>query len=268
MAETTTISWCDATFNPWLGCSRVSLGCLECYAARDAHRWEKKRGKTWGAGSGRYVYGAEHWKAPLRWNKNAALDDVRKKVFCASTADVFEEFPGLDDHRVRIWDLIAQTPNLDWQLLTKRPQNILKMVPATWLTGNWPYNVWIGTSVEDQAAANKRIPEILRVPAAVRFLSCEPLLGPVELKGVKEGDLQWVIVGGESGPGARPMDLAWARSLKDQCQDGGIALWVKQLGGVRNKRQELSDLPEDLRIRAFPCVHNSWADLRQIRGCQ
>jgi protein gp37 len=167
-------------------------------------------------------------------------------------ADVFEDSQQVVSERVKLWDLIFKTPNLDWQLLTKRPQNITKMVPATWLSGNWPSNVWAGTSVEDQAAADKRIPVLVQVPAAVRFLSCEPLLGPVNLKGVKEGDLQWVIVGGESGHGARPMDLAWVRSLKDQCQSKGIALWVKQLGGVRNKRHELADLPEDLQIREFP----------------
>jgi protein gp37 len=188
----------------------------------------------------------------LKWDRQAEKDGVRRKVFCASMADVFEDNQQVVSERLKLWDLIAKTPNLDWQFLTKRPQNILLMVPASWVTGNWPSNVWIGTSVEDQAAADKRIPEILKVPAAVRFLSCEPLIGPVELKEVREGDLQWVIVGGESDPGARPMDLAWARSLKDQCQERGIALWVKQLGGVRNKRHELTDLPENLRTREFP----------------
>jgi protein gp37 len=176
-------------------------------------------------------------------------------------ADVVEDSQQVFSERVKLWSLIFKTPNLDWQLLTKRPQNITKMVPSAWLTGNWPSNVWIGASVEDQAAADKRIPELLKFPAAVRFLSCEPLLGPVALKGIKEGDLQWVIVGGESGAGARPMDLTWARSLKDQCQEKGIALWIKQLGGVRNKRHELTDLPEDLRIREFPAQNGDGSRL-------
>jgi protein gp37 len=252
MSNITKINWTDATFNPWLGCSKVSPGCALCYAARDAHRWEKTRGKTWGPGSIRHSYGEEHWKAPLRLNKRAGKLGIRLKVFCASTADVFEDNQQVVSERLKLWNLISKTPNLDWQLLTKRPQNILSMVPATWLTGNWPSNVWIGTSVEDQDAADKRIPVLLKVPAAVRFLSCEPLLGPVDLKGVKEGDLQWLIAGGESQPRCRPMDEAWARSLRDQCKSVGIAFFMKQMGGVRDKRHELADLPEDLRVREFP----------------
>jgi len=248
MGKLTTINWTDHTFNPWWGCTKVSEGCRMCYAAIYAHRY----GFEWGPSADRRLLSDNHWQEPLKWDKAAGKNGVREKVFCASMADVFEDNQQVVSERLKLWDLIAKTPHLDWQLLTKRPQNITSMVPEAWLTGTWPINVWIGTSVEDQDAANKRIPELLKVPAAVRFLSCEPLLGPVDLKGVKEGDLQWVIAGGESGPGARPMDLAWARSLKDQCQPKGIALWVKQLGGVRDKRHELTDLPEDLRIREFP----------------
>ena len=248
MGKITSIGWTDHTFNPWWGCTRVSEGCVHCYAAILANRY----GHGWGSAAVRRILSENHWKEPVKWDKAAAARGVRERVFCASMADVFEENKQVVGERLKLWDLIAKTPNLDWQLLTKRPENVTRMVPEAWLDGSWPTNVWIGTSVEDQAAADKRIPELLGIPAAVRFLSCEPLIGRVDLSGVQVGDLQWLIVGGESGSGARIMNLEWARSLRDQSQQRGIALFVKQMGGVRDKRQELEDLPEDLRIREFP----------------
>jgi protein gp37 len=144
-------------------------------------------------------------------------------------ADVFEYHPQLDSVRARLWELIAATPWLDWQLLTKRPMNIRHMLPPAWLEAPRP-NVWLGTSVEDQQHADLRIPHLVSVPARVRFLSCEPLLGPADLTPWL-GELHWVITGGESGPQARPCDPAWVRSLRDQCQAAGVALFHKQWGG-------------------------------------
>jgi protein gp37 len=248
MSKITSIGWTDHTFNPWWGCVKVSAGCDHCYAATYAHRY----GFGWGPQAKRRILSSAHWKQPLAWDQQAAADGVRRKVFCASMADVFEDNPQVVAERQKLWDLIAATPNLDWQLLTKRPENVNKMVPAKWLTDGFPKNVWIGTSVEHQAAADKRIPELLKVNASVRFLSCEPLIGPVDLSNFDLASIDWAIIGGESGPGARAMDPAWARSIKDQCVAKNMKVFVKQMGGVRNKRAELDDLPSDLRLREFP----------------
>jgi protein gp37 len=147
-------------------------------------------------------------------------------------ADVFERRQELDPWRQRLWKLIADTPHLDWLLLTKRPQNVIKMVPRAWLE-NWPPNVWVGTTVEDQRYAKKRLQYLLRIPAAVRFVSCEPLLGPINLAphlGHGEGMVNWVIAGGESGAGCRPSDPEWFRDLRDQCVAAGVPFFFKQWG--------------------------------------
>jgi protein gp37 len=160
--------------------------------------------------------------------------------------------------------VIEATPCLDWLLLTKRPQHIMAMLPERWTQQELPTNLWIGVSVEDQATANTRIPHLLHVPARVRFLSCEPLLGPVDLHeaGAMEhvgpgwpganSLIGWVIVGGESGSQARPMHPYWARSLRDQCQVAVVPFFLKQMGGTRDKGGNLSEIPADLRIREFP----------------
>jgi protein gp37 len=236
MAETT-IEWADFTFNPWTGCTRVSPGCDHCYA----EGWAKRSGHVeWGPHAPRRRTADAYWREPLKWNAKAAQAGRRARVFCASLADVFDNHASiLSEWRADLWALIAATPNLDWLLLTKRPQNIARMLPPTWGDG-WP-NVWLGTTVENQTEANRRIPHLLDTPARVRFLSCEPLLGPVALdmiltpemgihalsgicsdgsgpSGFSQGPgIDWVICGGESGPGARPMHPDWARSLRDQC---------------------------------------------------
>jgi protein gp37 len=248
MAKETSISWTNHTFNPWWGCTKVSKGCDHCYAATYANRY----GFKWGPAAQRRLLGENHWNEPLKWDKQAGKEGVRHRVFCASMADVFEDNQQVLSQRMKLWALVEATPNLDWQLLTKRPQKVKSMVPKAWLEGSWPSNVWVGTSVENQDTADRRIPELLRIPAPIKFLSCEPLLGQVSLDGVGEGDIQWLIVGGESGPGARPMDVEWARDLRDQCQERNISMFVKQMGGGRDKRQDMVDLPEDLRIREFP----------------
>jgi protein gp37 len=185
----------------------------------------------WGPKAERRLFSDHHWKSPLTWDEEAKANGVRERVFCASMGDVFENRPELVAPRKRLFDLIQITPNLDWLLLTKRPQNIGSMVP--W-TNDWPVNVWLGTTVENQECADKRLPFLLKHPSAVRFLSCEPLLGPLDLtswfskKGFQKID--WVIAGGESGHGARPMHPDWAAGLLTQCKKAKVPFHFKQWG--------------------------------------
>lgn len=227
MGSTTAISWTDHTFNPWWGCQRVSPGCEHCYAEAFAKRVGSK---VWGKAAPRRFFGDKHWAEPLRWNRAAEAAGQRRRVFCASMADVFEDRPDLNAPRARLFNLIDSTPWLDWQLLTKRPENVAHLVPELWRRGGWPPNVWLGTTVEDQRRAEERIPRLLDHPAAVRFLSCEPLLGAVDLTR-EPTHIDWVIVGGESGPKHRPLDLGAARSLRDQCVSAGVPFFFKQVGG-------------------------------------
>ncbi|HEX7896012.1 MAG TPA: DUF5131 family protein [Terriglobales bacterium] len=432
MGANTKIEWADFTLNPWIGCTRVSAACDHCYAEALAHRYGWAE---WG-NHPRHRTSASTWKQPLKWNRDAAASGTRGRVFCASLADVFDN-QAPEEWRDELWDLIEQCESLDWLLLTKRPQNILKMLPKRYiarrwtdrgsrLTWPWP-NVWLGTTVENQAEADRRIPHLLSVPAKVHFLSCEPLLGslnltrwigkvrddgtcdrpfnnqvrhqsdqnrddicgatnlphsyglpstpphsgvipsdvtadhspdpldyvgvsvvnrqtaaaspiiaptpidislPVEHPGnvakhgtvggdsngsreiisagrlqseagsnqfsgdsgaaradrtpnftdapssmiggddlsapflsslkhgmpprlLREHTIAWVIVGGESGPHARPMHPDWARSLRDQCAAAGVAFFMKQMSGFKPEK-ELSRFPELLRVREFP----------------
>jgi protein gp37 len=243
--ENSKIEWTDHTFSPWTGCTKVSDACQNCYA----EAWAKRAGKPelW-AGERRRTT-ADYWKQPLKWNAKANAEGVRRRVFCASLADVFDnQVPSV--WLMELWSLIRDTPHLNWLLLTKRPQNMRGRLPATWGDG-WP-NVWLGTTVENQAEADRRIPHLLAVPAAVRFLSCEPLLGSIKfaaVPGFNRVGLSlrnwWVICGGESGPHKRPMNLDWARSLRDQCAAAGVPFFGKQWDKVK-------PLPDDLMVRQFP----------------
>ncbi len=288
MAETT-IGWTATklptgellggyTFNPWTGCTKVSAGCAHCYAETMSKRWGKD---IWGD-KPRVKTSASYWKQPLKWNAEAQASGIRRKVFCASFADVFEDLLELHRYRADLFKLIEDTPMLDWLLLTKRPEHIIKLVPEQWLE-DWPTNVWAGTSVEDQAAADKRIPELLKVPARIRFLSAEPLLGSIRLDAIgqrgcagthshraRHGDgtagevphhhhdaacdkgIHWVIIGGESGPGFRPMRGAWALELIQQCKERGLAAYMKQLGGHPDKGEDLEVMLKELRVRQWP----------------
>lgn len=240
MGESTTIGWTKHTYNPWWGCERVSPGCNHCYAETFAKRTGNL---VWGKNADRRRFGDKHWQAPVKWNRQAEDAGEPQFVFCASMADVFEDRDDHGDDRERLWELVEATPWLTWQLLTKRPENVVRMVPSRWTCEDWPANVWIGTTVEDQQRADARVPALLTIPAPVRFLSCEPLLGPVDLDGLwgypgsAEGDdldrwpIHWVIVGGESGPKHRPLDLDHARSLRDQCAMANVAFFFKQHGG-------------------------------------
>jgi protein gp37 len=287
------IEWTTHTFNPWRGCTKVSEGCRNCYADAQAKRNPGTLG-VWGAQGTRVVASESMWSQPLKWDREAKKAGERRRVFCASMADVFEgpgtmppeSVPEIRKARVRLFNLIGWTPHLDWLLLTKRPQNIRPILsdllrkwdgtPRTahvetslarevWAGvfglvngGRVQSNVWLGTSVENQDAANQRIPHLLNIPAAVHFLSCEPLLGPVDLTRVLAernygtyvlnaftgegrthhgepfttlpGRVGWGIVGGESGPGARPCNVAWVRDIVRQCKAAGVPCFVKQLG--------------------------------------
>lgn len=272
MGENSSIQWTHHTFNPWVGCQRVSPGCTNCYA----EAYDKRVGgakitevsagvamtyKTlrWGPKAPRVRTSVQNWRKPLAWNRAAEAAGERHRVFCASLADVFEDRPELVEWRAQLFDLIDATKHLDWLLLTKRPENLSRMLP--WgrdpeeAGSPWP-NVWLGTTVEDQQRANERIPELLKVPAEVRFLSCEPLLERVDLsrwltgvhpsnfseplrEQVMAGRPDWVIIGGESGHGARPFHAGWARDLLRQCRASGVAPFVKQLGAnVRTRNDD------------------------------
>lgn len=325
------IEWTDHTFNPWWGCMKVSAGCKNCYAETLDNRW---KGGHWGPDSTRKMQSDKYWQQPLEWDKAAAAAGIPAKVFCASMADWAEGTDTISSpdvyslvlkSRIRLFTLIYDTPNLIWQLLTKRTHNILPVLMEVanamphaavrqwlyeWIDGKPPANVWIGTSVENQEAANERIPHLLKVPASVRFLSCEPLIGRVDLSrwigpvhidslasecGYFDGrspenngygcnhpeqeekengygkcydfscpiacrlepsepldkpiyktfglngdeydmlikndkGIHWVIAGGESGHGARPMHPDWARSLRDQCKAADVPYFFKQHG--------------------------------------
>jgi protein gp37 len=318
MAENTKIEWAHHTFNPWIGCTKVSPACMHCYSERDFdHRLGQVQWQ-WGPNGTRVLTGSENWAKPLKWDRDAQkkfevaqaqwvsdccwfgtknypepeLKQFRKRVSCASLADVFEDWQGpmldsiggevriegpdgpgrlmtMHDVRTRLFALIDATPNLDWLLLTKRPENIRKMYLSQHLDGGTtgrirelmdegeskdvhPYfrrNVWLGVSVENQEYADKRIPELLRCRdlSPVLFLSCEPLLGDLEIEpflsldateccpgceeiGCNCGAIDWVIAGGESGPEARPSKPDWFRSLRDQCQTAGVPFLFKQWG--------------------------------------
>ena len=230
MGKNSKIEWTHHTFNPWWGCAKVSEACKFCYA----EAWAKRTGaKVWGSSSQRRFFGKKHWQEPQGWNKAAGRSLERKRVFCASMADVFEARTDLDLWRNRLWKLIESTPWIDWLLLTKRPENITKMVP--WTT-SWPRNIWLGATVEDHPSAEKRLPFLISCSAALIFISCEPLLSHLDLRPWLQY-LDWVIVGGESGHHARPMHPSWARDLRDQCQSTRIPFHFKQWGNWRPYRE-------------------------------
>lgn len=302
MGRDTKIQWAHHSFNFWRGCQEKSPGCDNCYAAAMSRRNPKTLG-IWGPNGTRVVAAETKWKEPLRWDAEAKAAGVRYRVFCDSMSDFFEDFDGhvlhtsgvpmwlmnspnghshqwgaghvldepgsgreltLSDVRARAFDLIDATPNLDWLICTKRPENILKFWPARSMDSQqsadqfntfgemYHPNVWLLTSVENQEQADKRVPELLecRDLAPVLGLSCEPLLGPVDLipsiaqglvrqQGISTGlilgitgecPIDWVIDGNESGPGARPGHIQWSRSLRDQCLAYRMAYFKKQWG--------------------------------------
>lgn len=259
MGESTGIEWAHHTFNPWWGCTRVSPGCDHCYA----ETWAKRSGVGWGDGAARRLFGPEHWRAPLKWDRAAAAAGERRRVFCASMGDVNDPAPELEPERVKLWALIRETRNLDWLLLTKRPELARRFLPWAQPARSsppWP-NVWLGVTAEDQTRADLRLPLLRMLPAVRRFVSYEPALELVDFARHlhcescgytprdrdQEGDhhlchgipgwLDWIIAGGESGHGARPAELGWYRAVRDQCAAAGVSFFLKQhvLEGGRKK---------------------------------
>lgn len=283
MGEDSNIEWTDHTFNIVWGCTKVSPGCTHCYADGLSQRFGHD---VWGPKAARKTMSPAYWRKPLRWDRDAAMAGVRHRVFCSSMADVFEDHPTTRGELEKLWPLIRASENLDWLLLTKRPERIAESLPEDWGAG-YP-NVWIGVSVEDQARAEERIPQLLRVPATLRFLSCEPLLGAVDLRsvrvtsagvsivvdpltgervndGVNDGVMRlfmggparypridWVICGGESGPKARPMHPDWARGLRDQCVAAGVPFFFKQGSADWKHFKNFESFPQDLKVREYP----------------
>lgn len=241
MAENSKISWTTHTFNPWWGCVKVSPACDHCYAEGFAKRVGQR---VWGVDAPRRFFGDKHWNEPLKWNK------VGGRVFCASMADVFEDRDELQPHRERLWKLIEQTPNLRWNLLTKRERMIKQFLPKL---SELP-NVRFGVTVENQTYDH-------RIVEGVSWLSVEPMLGPLSLRWAGSARMvKWVIIGGESGPGAREMKLEWAINLIAQCKIAGVAVHFKQTGDVLARKLKLKDKsgkdpsewPAELRIQEFP----------------
>ena len=248
MGETTNIAWCDATFNPWWGCQEISPACDNCYA----EAWAKRVGfdDIWGIDSKRRTFGDDHWTQPLRWNRKANAEGKRKRVFCASMADVFDNHPDVVLLRAKLWEFIAMTPMLDWLILTKRIGNAKTMLPDDWGDYGYP-NVWLGISVVTQAEVDRDVPKLLATPATIRFLSMEPLIERVRFS--YPVGVDWVICGGESGRNARPMDVDWATSLRHQCEERDIAFFMKQ-GSQANwpDFKNFESFPKSLKVRQWP----------------
>jgi len=281
MAENSKIEWTDHTFNPWLGCTKISPACDHCYA----ESWAKRSGLVkWVPGEPRRRTSEATWKQPLRWNRktervfaawekfkttNPGMTDAhlealgfvkprRPRVFCASLADVFDNAVP-DQWRADLFDLIVATPNLDWLLLTKRIGNVNSMLPPdkrgspnSWGCGY--SNVWIGATVCNQAEADRDIPKLLAVPAAKRFLSIEPMLEKIDLgRALVNGldliragkTIDWIICGGEYGPHARPMHPDWVRSLRDQCVASGVHFFCTYRVGKKAAGRLLDGLTWD-----------------------
>lgn len=233
MGQNSAIEWTNHTFNPWIGCTRVSEGCRNCYAERIAERFGVA---AWGPRELRTRTADTNWKKPLTWNRKAEREGRRYRVFCASMADVFDDHPGIKpEWRRTLGTLIAATHRLDWLLLTKRPENIEALLAVMFPDGV-PPNVRIGVSVEDQATADKRIPELLAAWGGPNFVSYEPAIGGVDfnwwlnIPSNVGSVLNWIIAGSESGPGARPAHPDWFRSVRDQCQAAGVPYFFKQWG--------------------------------------
>jgi protein gp37 len=280
MGAETEIAWTDATFNPWHGCVRVSQGCVNCYA----EAFSKRTGNAvWGVDAPRRFFGEKHWAEPLKWNAEAEKAKQRKRVFCASMADVFEWRGDLEPWRAKLWRLIEVTPWLDWQLLTKRPENIALCLPSRWeVIGAMPTNIWLGTTAENQEAYDKRWPILAEVQRRfdVRhsFISYEPALGRLELKchgcghdvashfapdrgGCSGWFPSWVIAGGESGNGARDFDINWAALLLQECTRVGVPFFFKQAGArpVNSFTTPMGTVPYRLKL-----ANKKGADMNEI----
>lgn len=280
MGRETGIQWATHTWNPWRGCAKVSAGCQNCYAAAMSVRNPAVLG-TWGPEGARPLGNAAYWRQPYRWDREAADAGDRARVFCGSLMDVWEDRPDLIGPRDRVLMTAYECHNLDWLFLSKRPQNVLRLLAQArhlrapredWLglqrratRPNW----WFGCTVENRQMVCERIPWLMGVPARVRFLSCEPLLESIDLTPwLALGGIHWVIVGGESNQGgakARPFDLEWAEEIVTQCKAHKVPCFVKQMGsvpvagglGLKLKDRHGGDAeewPEWMRVRQLPAA--------------
>ena len=267
MGHATKIEWCDATFNPWRGCAKTSPGCKHCYAERQATRNPGLLG-TWGPAGTRPLANETYWRQAKQWQGKAERTGRRLRVFCGSMMDVFEDRPDLEEPRRRLFNTIYETPALDWLILTKRPR-----VMFDWLGGlsgmgwgafaeHFP-NAWLGTSIENQATADERLPILAECRARFLFVSAEPLLEPIKIRPWLDQAIAWCIIGGESGPQARPCDILWIDALRNDCLATDTACFIKQLGSnaMANgkplrlhhpKGADPAAWPNQLRCREFP----------------
>ncbi len=276
MGENSKIEWTDHTFNPWIGCQHVSPGCDHCYAeAQNAYR--RWNGGTWGPHAPRKRTTEAYWKNAIKWNANARdferQHGHRLRVFCASLADVFDN-KAPAEWRQDLFALICECRRLDWLMLTKRPENIEKMVPLDW--GDGYRNVWLGVTAEDQKWFDHRWKHLRNIPAVIKFISYEPAIGPLRLP--KHGPFpDWLISGGESGGGARPLDPQWLRDVIADCRLRGVAPFHKQWGSYQNNPLVVEEgmsaeeakradncgkgggLVDGELVREFPVRHNSAA---------
>jgi protein gp37 len=255
------------TWNGWWGCHKISPGCQHCYA----ESFSKRVGKDiWGPAKTTERWRTTGpWKDILKWDREAARVGVRRRVFAQSMSDFFEDHPQLPEWREEAFPILENLQWLDVLLLTKRIDNVVTMVPPSWMW-RWPAHIWMGTSVEDQEWADKRIPLLLNIPATIRFLSCEPLLGPINILQYTmprfaaddprhypwRNGVEWVIVGGESGHGARPMHPKWAQDIRDQALNAGIPFHFKQHGEHISRSQltnmQVAVLPDSVYANAKP----------------
>lgn len=243
MAENSKIAWTHHTFNPWMGCVKVSAGCANCYAEKLV---TGRMGlDVWGVDASRKVTSVQNWKKPYKWDRDAALAGERHRVFCASLCDVFEDHRVAHEYRPRLFDLMRETPNLDWLLLTKRPERISSCLPDSWFPG-WP-NVWLGTSIEDNSVVERAV-HLRKVATIVRFVSYEPAIGPIDQLNL-EG-INWLICGGESGPRFREMKLTWAREIRDRCRQLNVPFFFKQVSAFRPGQGDL----DGKLIREYPTM--------------
>lgn len=279
MATDSKISWCDHSFAPWFGCSKISKGCRNCYAAR----WAARSGMCgWGSGKLRRRSSENYWRQPKKWNALAVAGESRGLVFGGHLCDVFDQVPQVAQWRRDFFWLIQKTPALTWLLLTKRPGAARGFLRSLWGDEPWD-NVWIGVTAETQTMADKRIPILLDIMAVRRFVSVEPMLTVVSLhewlhvyhqshqddrpnRGWRVAplweeryadttaeigpEIDWVICGGETGPGYRKMQSGWARVLRDQCGAAGVPFFFKQSSALTPGQ---ADVLEGRQYKAVPC---------------
>ena len=246
MGANSEIAWTDATFSPWFGCTKVSPECTHCYAETWTTRFKKAQ---WGPRADRKRSAASTWEAPISWNRTALARRGRpERVFCSAESDVFDDHPSIEQvWRDDLLELICRTPNLEWLLLTKRPENI----PAALTPEAFP-NVRIGVTAGLQARADECIPALLARWRGPNFVSYEPALGPVDFR-LAEWPLHWIIAGSESGTRsqARAADLSWFRNVRDQCNTAGVPFFMKQICEHGNPI-EFDRFPGDLQVRMWP----------------